>query len=155
MTSITNSSPPLPPALDFLRRIWRLNHAIERRSSHMQATLGVTAQQRMVIRCIGWQPGITAGALAELLSLDKGTLSAALRRLEERKLVKRVRHADDSRRVTLTLTARGRRLDVPAAESVEAVVEEFLAGAGRADVARGARVLDRLASLLLTGGDAD
>jgi MarR family transcriptional regulator, organic hydroperoxide resistance regulator len=72
---------PLGPALDFLQRLWRLNHALERLSSRMERQLGITAQQRLIIRCIGKYPGVGAGQLAALLHVDPGTVSAALNRL--------------------------------------------------------------------------
>ena len=75
---------PLGPELDFLRRLWRLSHALERVSSRMKRRLGVTAQQRMILRCVGKYPGLPAGQLAELLHLDPGTISASLRACRSR-----------------------------------------------------------------------
>ncbi len=118
----------------------------------MKANLGITAQQRHVLRCLGTIDGITAGALAELLHLDPGTLSAAVRRLELRGLVERARDADDTRRVRLTLTKAGRRLDRPTKHTVEEAIEQLLAETSPADITRVSRVLQRLSELL--DGDA-
>ena len=118
---------PLGPALDFLRRLWRFNHALARLSTRMEKRLGITAQQRFVIRCVGAYPGMTAGQLAAVLHVDPGTVSAALRRLEQKGIVKRRRDPADSRRVALGLTRKGRTLDVPTAGTIEESVEELLA----------------------------
>jgi len=139
---------PMGPALDFLARLWRLEHAREQLSGRMERRWGVTAQQRMVIRCIGTYPGITAGQLAATLHVDAGTVSATLRRLEERQLVQRRRDPNDSRRVTLGLTPAGRRLDAPAEGTVEAAVTELLRDVDPAQLAATVAVLERLRSLL-------
>jgi MarR family transcriptional regulator, organic hydroperoxide resistance regulator len=137
-----------PPTLEFLRRLWQLNHALERRSSQMQQELGITAQQRMVLRCLGWLGPVHAGRLAEVLHLDPGTLSATLRRLEERGLVRRERDGADSRRVRIVLTDSGHALDVPTPRTVEAVVERLLECTPSDEMASTARVLERFAELL-------
>ena len=53
--------------------------------------------------------------LGERLSLDSGTLTPLLKRLEASGLVARVRDVADERRVHITLTAAGRRLKAKAA----------------------------------------
>ena len=73
---------PLEPALDFLQRLWALNHGLERASMRMDRQLGVTAQQRLFIRCIGKYACVGASDLASVLHLDRGTVSVSLRRLE-------------------------------------------------------------------------
>jgi DNA-binding MarR family transcriptional regulator len=134
----------LSPALDFLRGLWRMNHAIEQLSSRMQASLGITAQQRLIIRCVGQFPGITAGRLAALLHVDPGTLSTAVRRLEARHFVRRRRDPSDSRRVTLGLTPTGRSLDLPMAGTLEGCVAALLDELGGRDAATVASVIARL-----------
>lgn len=118
----------------------------------MKAKLGITAQQRHVLRCLGTTDGITAGALAELMHLDPGTLSAAIRRLALRGLVQRTRDEDDTRRVRLELTKAGRRLDRPTKHTVEDAIERLIAETSAADMAKVSRVLQRLSELL--DGDA-
>jgi MarR family transcriptional regulator, organic hydroperoxide resistance regulator len=139
---------PVGSALDFLQRLWKLNHTLEKLSSQMEKTLGVTAQQRLIIRCIGEYPGIAPGRLATLLHLDPGTISATLSRLELKGFVARRRHAQDKRRVSLGLTAKGRKLDRPSAGTVELGVERLLSGAKPRDVATTRRMLEQLTSAL-------
>ncbi len=139
---------PLGPALDFLRRLWQLNHALERVSNRMEKRLNVTAQQRLLLRCIGKYPGVTAGHLAGLLCLDPGTVSASLNRLERRGLLQRRRDPRDGRRVILGLTASGRSMDQPALGTVESAVEQLLEQVPQHDLASAIRLLERLTELL-------
>ena len=141
---------PLGAALDFLRRLWRLNHALERLSSRMDRRLGVTAQQRLVIRCVGKYPGVTAGQLAGLLHIDPGTASATLKRLEEKRMIERRRDPRDKRRVALGLTARGRQIDRPIEGTVEEAADRMLGEITDAEAAGVAMTLERFTSLLET-----
>ncbi len=142
---------PLEPALDFLQHLWEFNHAVERVSLHMDRTLGVTAQQRLFIRCLGKYPGMTPGQLAKVLHLDRGTVSAALRRLEAKRLVTMRRDPGDKRRLALGLTAKGRGLDHPTPATVEAAVERLLGALGPARVTTVKRALRQLSADLESG----
>lgn len=138
----------LDPALDFLQRLWALNHVLERMSLQMERVLGVTAQQRLIIRCVGKYPGITASELSQVLHLDRGTLSVSLRRLAAKGLVGRRRDEADSRRVTLRLTRRGSEYDRPHVLSIEASVIQLLKRSGGGQVNQAKRLLDELSDEL-------
>lgn len=142
------SRSPLEPALDFLQRLWALNHTLERMSLQMERHLGVTAQQRLIVRCIGKYPGITASELSGVLHLDRGTVSVSLRRMAKKGLISRRRERDDTRRVSLALTARGRGLDRPNERSVEAAVRALLRKSGGRKVAAAKGLLDQLSQEL-------
>ncbi|HRI67234.1 MAG TPA: MarR family transcriptional regulator [Polyangium sp.] len=146
---------PLTPALEFLEGVWRLNHALERASMRMEATLGITAQQRLIIRCVGKYPGMTSGQLATLLHLDPGTISTSLGRLERKGLLQRRQDHRDKRRVTLGLTAAGRALDKPMPGTIEHAVERLLMSANVEETAMARRMLDKLAELLSEDADSD
>ncbi len=139
----------LGPALEFLVDLSMLNHAIEIASSRMEQTLGVSSQQRLLLRFIGKFSGITAGDLARLLHLDPGTISAGLRRLAERGLVRRRVDPHDRRRAPLALTAAGRSLERPTALTVERAVERLLEGAPLAESRTARKVFRTLAALLV------
>ncbi len=148
---VSDPAGTLTPALLFLREIWALNHAIEQTSMRMESALGVTAQQRMMVRVIGRFPGITGGEIAKLLHVDAGTISAAVRRLEARGLVKRKQDLEDRRRVSLALTAQGRRLDVATEGTVESAVEAVLAVTTEPEREGVRRVLVQLVEALQRG----
>jgi MarR family transcriptional regulator, organic hydroperoxide resistance regulator len=144
----STASYPLGPALDFLQRLWQLNHALEKVSSRMEKRLGVTAQQRLILRCVGKYPGMTSGQLASLLHVDPGTVSTSLGRLESKGLLERRRDPRDKRRTSLGLTSKGRALDCPAEGTVEGAVERLLAGARADELASMVKIVDQLTSLL-------
>lgn len=139
---------PLGPALEFLQNLWQLNHALEKLSSRMEKRLGMTAQQRLIIRCIGRYPGMTAGQLAALLHVDPGTVSAALSRLESKGLLERRQDPRDKRRASLGLTAKGRTLDGPSQGTVESAVERLLDTAPAEHVTSVMKVIGQLTRLL-------
>lgn len=128
------SSFPDDSALDFLQHLWALNRAMERTSMQMERELGVTAQQRFLIRCVGAYPGLTGSQLATLLHLDRGTVSTSLRRLEAKGLVSKQANPSDSRKLALALTAKGRALDRPAPATIEHAVARLLRRLGPANV---------------------
>ena len=88
--------------------------------------------------------------LVDALHVNRSVMVKLIDRLEARGLVERRRDPIDTRRVTLGLTRRGRALDVPHADSVEAVADALLAATPARDIAATTRVLDRFAELLLT-----
>jgi DNA-binding MarR family transcriptional regulator len=139
---------PIGAELEFLRRLWRLNRALALVSARLEREVGITAQQRMMIRCIGRYPGMTAGHLAAELHLDRGTVSAAIRRLEARALVHRMRDPRDKRRVTLWLAREGRALDRPREGTVEAAVTQLHKSVDDKTLNATLRALDALTALL-------
>ncbi len=140
---------PLGKVLDFMRLIWALDHGLQSLSKRMQASIGLTGPQRVALRVLGRRPGISAGALADVLRLHPSTLTGILHRLERRGLVRRSPDPEDRRRIHLALTARGRRLDVPVLGTVEAVVERVLAGIPARRVRPAAEFLTAVGAALL------
>src|SRR5512138_3124386 len=76
--------------------------------------LGLTYPQYLVMLVLWEADGVTVSQLGERLSLDSGTLTPLLKRLQAQGLVQRLRDASDERRVLLQLTARGRALKAKA-----------------------------------------
>lgn len=138
----------LPPALDLLRHVWDLNHALAQLSAKMERDLGVTAQQRHMIRCIGLHPDISAGELAQLLCVDPGTVTATVRRLTEKGLIERHSDPRDHRHVWLALTEQGRSVDAATAGTVEDAAVALLAEVGAESAAGMVATIDRLTALL-------
>jgi DNA-binding MarR family transcriptional regulator len=86
-------------------------------------TLGLTYPQYLVLLVLWEQDGLTVSALGARLSLDSGTLTPLLKRMEQNGLLSRQRAAQDERRVEVTLTAVGRKLKSKAASVPGCVVE--------------------------------
>jgi DNA-binding MarR family transcriptional regulator len=148
MSDTNKDELPLDGALGFLRWLWRLNHAMEALSLRMERGLGITAQQRLLLRCVGKFPGITPGRLAALLCVDPGTVSTTTRRLLARDLIRRGPGTGDRRRVALGLAAKGRQLDHPTAGTVESAVDRLLAVTPDQDIETTVTVLRRLVTYL-------
>jgi len=72
--------------------------------------LGLTYPQYLVMLVLWEEDGLMVSALGERLSLDSGTLTPLLKRLETTGYVARMRDVADERRVHITLTSAGRRL---------------------------------------------
>lgn len=144
----------LPSTLQFLQLLWTVNQALEVASKRMALQLGVTGPQRLVIRLIGRFPGISAGEVAATMRTDPSTLTGVLQRLEARRLIRRLRDADDDRRALLTLTRRGRAIDRLKTGTIEHEVNLALRGIPSRDIACTGRTMERIASTLLEMGGA-
>jgi DNA-binding MarR family transcriptional regulator len=134
--------------LEFLGLLWEMNHALATTSKRMAARFGVTGPQRLVIRIVGRFPNISAGRLAEVLHLHPSTLTPVLVRLEGRRLLVRTADPRDRRRVTVRLTAKGRRLAHASLGEVENAVKRVLAASGRNRVEATREMLRRLTEAL-------
>ena len=93
----------MDPVLDFLRLLWSIEHSLQRTSKSMQASLGVTGPQRLVLLIVGRAPGISPGDLARIVRLHPSTITGVLQRLERKKLLVRKQDSRDSRRVSAGL----------------------------------------------------
>jgi DNA-binding MarR family transcriptional regulator len=74
------------------------------------APLGVTYPQYLVMLVLWEADGLSVSQLGQRLSLDSGTLTPLLKRLEVLGHIERRRASDDERRVDIFLTPRGRKL---------------------------------------------
>ncbi|RZI78213.1 MAG: MarR family transcriptional regulator [Variovorax sp.] len=77
--------------------------------------LNLTYPQYLVMLALWERDGQMVSELGAQLSLDSGTLTPLLKRLEANGLVARLRDVADERRVHITLTAAGRKLKARAA----------------------------------------
>lgn len=84
--------------------------------------LGLTYPQYLVMLVLWETDKLTVSALGEQLTLDSGTLTPLLKRLEVAGFVARARDDEDERRVLVSLTDAGRRLRA----SAEGIPEKML-----------------------------
>jgi len=78
--------------------------------------LELTYPQYLVMLALWEQDGLMVSELGQRLSLDSGTLTPLLKRLEASGYVSRIRDVQDERRVHISLTAAGRKLKARAAK---------------------------------------
>lgn len=78
--------------------------------------LGLTYPQYLVMLVLWEGDGVAVSELGRRLTLDSGTLTPLLKRLESSGLLMRERDAADERRVLLKLTTAGRALKAKAAK---------------------------------------
>jgi DNA-binding transcriptional ArsR family regulator len=79
--------------------------------------LGLTYPQYLAMLVLWERDGLMVSELGERLSLDSGTLTPLLKRLEAAGLVARIRDVQDERRVHITLTPAGHASSKPAPPS--------------------------------------
>jgi MarR family transcriptional regulator, organic hydroperoxide resistance regulator len=117
----------LGPVLEFMKQLWAVDHGLQTISKRLESQHGITGPQRLVVRIVGRTPGISAGALAQILRMHPSTLTGILRRLETRGILNRKSDPNDARRALFALTARGRKVDTLKTGTVEAAVRRVLA----------------------------
>lgn len=77
--------------------------------------LGLTYPQYLVMLVLWEADGVMVSEIGHRLSLDSGTLTPLLKRLEAAGLISRMRDVQDERRVHIHLTQAGRKLKARAA----------------------------------------
>ena len=85
--------------------------------------LNLTYPQYLVLLVLWEQDGLTVSALGERLTLNSGTLTPVLKRMEAGGLLLRERSQDDERRVLVSLTHEGKKLKTRAAGIPPCVAE--------------------------------
>jgi len=135
-----------------MRLLWQLDHALQRASKRMEAALGMTGPQRLVVRIVGRFPGIPAGHLAALLHVHPSTLTGVLQRLDRQGLVRRRADPRDRRRSLISLTDSGRDVDIETDGTIEAAVQRTLGRIPPKKLVAIREVLSTLADELDAGG---
>jgi len=111
--------------------VQRAARALARRFDEAFRPFDLTNQQFSLLMSLNRPEPPPMGPVAELLAIDRTTLTAALKPLERRGLVKVQPHPKDGRSRVLKLTAKGRELlarAMPVWESTHAVLDEKLDG---------------------------
>ncbi|XXU11540.1 MarR family transcriptional regulator [Sorangium sp. So ce854] len=131
-----------------MKLLWAVDHGLQSTSKRMEAKMGVTGPQRLVIRIVGRYPGISAGQLADIMQLHPSTLTGVLKRLQERGIIERRVDPNDGRRALLGLTPRGRELDSLRTGTVESAVRQALKAMPRRKLEAAQDVLAAVAEAL-------
>ena len=140
--------PALEPTLDFMRLLWRIEHGLQSRSKQMEAAIGVTGPQRLVLRVVDQFPGLSAGELAHIVRLHPSTITGVVQRLVEKGLLGRAGDRADRRRVQLRVRPDARRFTRLSPSTIESVIARVLEQAPSAHVAHTRSVLTTIAAML-------
>jgi DNA-binding MarR family transcriptional regulator len=90
--------------------------------------LGLTRAQWLFLYHLARQPGCTQSELAELLQVEKITISRQAERLEKAGWIRRADHAADARAYHLELTPRAGRIIAQLDGRAERLRQEYLGG---------------------------
>jgi DNA-binding MarR family transcriptional regulator len=97
-------------------------NAITRAYRPLLEPLGLTYTQYITMMALWERDGVDLRTLAEATNLDPPTLTPVVKRLESKGLLTRVRDRADERRLVLTVTPAGRRLQRGASHVPEAML---------------------------------
>lgn len=128
-----------------MRLLWRIEHGLQSTSKRMEAALGVTGPQRLVLKVVEVLPEVTARELSQIIRLHPSTLTGILRRLELKGLLTRSRDANDKRRVRIRTTPAARRYTYRSGGTVEAAIERALKRLRKGQIAAARQVLAAVA----------
>jgi DNA-binding MarR family transcriptional regulator len=146
------TEPALDATLDFMRLLWSIEHRLQSTSKRMEAEIGVTGPQRLVLKVVSRTPGVSAGDLAHIVRLHPSTVTGILQRLVRKGLLDRDRDPGDSRRVRLRVRPGARRFTSRSRGTVESAVARALAGVPSGHTRHARRVLAAIAAALENPG---
>jgi len=144
--AMTDKTPGISfPLKDSAGYLLRMTHRSFARAVQAEiAPRGVTIGMWYFLRILWEEDGLTQRELSQRIEMMEPTTATALRNMEERNLVRRVRNVTDKRKVNIYLTDEGRALRDVLLPHARAVNETALAGVSAADVACFRRVLEQM-----------
>ena len=101
----------MDPLFEFALSVKAIDRELGRRVNEAMQPLGITAAQADALAVIGQAQPLSLKELGDLLIAEGGHPSRLVDRLVEAGLVERRPAKEDRRRIVLSLTAAGRRLD--------------------------------------------
>lgn len=138
----------LDPVLDFLSLLWHVEHGLQSTSKRMEATLGITGPQRLVLRIVSERPGLSAGEVARIVHLHPSTITGILQRLLRKGLLRYERDRRDTRRVRLYPQPAAKNFVPASSRTVESAVTRALANMPMHRVRHAREVLAAIAKAL-------
>jgi DNA-binding MarR family transcriptional regulator len=129
------------PLFEFGLAVKAIQRELEQQANAAMRPLGLTAAQADALMVIGQAGPLSLSELGDLLIAESGHPSRLVDRLVEAGLVDRRPAAEDRRRVELSLTPRGRRLQKRALAARERVLELAREVVGERDLGPGLELL--------------
>lgn len=126
LSESTSASSPINPAFlldnQLCFSLYSASLAMTKLYKPLLDALGLTYPQYLVMLVLWERNGLSISALGERLSLDSGTLTPLLKRMEASGLLLRQRSSEDERRVHVCLSPAGQQLQTQAAHIPGCVV---------------------------------
>jgi DNA-binding MarR family transcriptional regulator len=113
----------IDPLYEFALSVKAIQRELERQTNAAMEPLGLTGAQADALMVIGQAGPLSLKDLGAMLIAEAGHPSRLVDRLVEAGLVERRPADDDRRRIVLTLTPRGRKLNERAGEVRESIFE--------------------------------
>jgi DNA-binding MarR family transcriptional regulator len=133
-----------------LRQFRQVFNAVKTHFQQVEKSAGVGGAQVWALSIVSGHPGIGVGELARTMDVHQSTASNLVKVLNERKLLRVERAADDRRAVRLHLTAAGGRILRKAPTPFSGVLPQALAALDERTLRRLYADLDALLSVLHT-----
>lgn len=131
-----------------MRLLWSIEHRLQATSKRMEARLGITGPQRLVLRIVSRFPGISAGDLAQVVHLHPSTITGVVQRLVSKGLLTRERDPQDSRRIRLQPRRAAARYTRRSSGTVEGAVAGVLRRVPAARLRHARRLLEEIGAAL-------
>ena len=138
--------------LDFMRLLWSVEHHLQSTSKLMEARLGITGPQRLVLKVVAQFPGISAREVSHIVRLHPSTITGILQRLTKKGLVLRGADPVDTRRFRLRVQPAARRYTHATKGTVDFAVERALKRLPKNTVDAARTVLTAIAASLEQAG---
>src|SRR3954451_11891975 len=114
---------PVDPLYELALSVKAASRELEQRTNEAMRPLGVTAAQADALLVIARAGPLSLKDLGDLLIAEAGHPSRLVDRLVEAGLVERRAAGEDRRRVELSLTAKGRRLEKRVVEARQGILQ--------------------------------
>lgn len=105
--------------------IYAASRLITRMYQPMLDKLGITYPQYLVLMVLWEHNSMPVNTIAKKLILNTNTITPLLKRMETQGIVQRTRSNEDERKVTVSLTEKGQKLRIRAAEIPEKLVAQL------------------------------
>jgi len=135
--------------MDSLRAVVR---ALRISTRAIEKEIGISGAQLFVLQQLAEAPARSVNELAERTSTHQSSVSTVVSRLVERGLARRAPSAEDGRRMEISISDQGRKLQQAAPRTVQMTMQEALR---RMDPAQVRALADGLEALVREGGFAE
>jgi MarR family transcriptional regulator, organic hydroperoxide resistance regulator len=137
-----------PPQLSSGYLVRDAHRAFQRLLERRIADYGVTRGQWYFLRVLWITDGLTQRALSARVGMMEPTTVIALRSMERAGLIRRVRSADDRRKVEVWLTAKAKRLRHDLLSVARTITSQAEEGIARRDLSSFRRAIGRMTANL-------